>query len=71
MLPLYKNIDGVMWTVKKLFSMTTLIKNECVEGKVRAKTKSQVSDMIDEQGRSVAPLENITATFSKHDAEIS
>lgn len=59
---------GTPGTVIKMFSLTTLIENECVEGKVG--TISQVSELLVIQENLSKEMEEIRVSVAAKDAEI-
>lgn len=61
-------MGGFQGTAKQMFTMTTLIKNDYVEGKVGA--KSQVSELLDVQECLSGDLKEMRMVVATRDAEI-
>lgn len=56
-------------TIKQMFTLNTLIENECVEEKVGI--KSQVSELIDAQEKLSMEMEELRLELAAKDAEIT
>lgn len=63
-------LEGFSRSIKKTFSMTTLIENECMKEKVGENPKWQISKPLINKNL-IAQLENMIVALVKRDLEIS
>lgn len=62
---------GVAGTIKQAFSLNNLIECECIKGWIGNKAKSQVSNILVQQGHLKGYLEEMTVVLEQRDIEIS
>ncbi|KAH0715953.1 hypothetical protein KY285_008859 [Solanum tuberosum] len=60
---------GVLGTIRQMFSPATLLEYECVEGKVKG--KSRVSDLLEQQESLKRELNDLTVTLNAKEVEIA
>lgn len=61
---------GVSSTIKQAFSQITLMEWDCIEGIIGNKPRSQVSDLLDQQGKLKQQVEELTIAITARHVDI-